>query len=248
MTVPTFPPTGPGIAAAAIVLAAGSGTRVGAGHNKVFLPLAGRRVVSWSLGSFARVSAVRRFVMVIRDADRELAQQTIDRETPDIPVEIIVGGQTRQQSELAALRHLAPAIDAGEITMVLIHDGARPLLSPALIQTLIGATALHQAAFPAIEKHDVRRSRPDGTIDMSWPGRLIAAQTPQTFRARTLLDAYEQAEVDGFNGTDTVSCWQRYSTVPVHWVPGDPRNLKITYPGDLSDAEKLLQESNFQLD
>ena len=108
MTVPTSSAARPGTTAAAVVLAAGSGTRVGAAHNKVFLPLAGRRVVSWSLASFARVSAVRRFVMVIREADRELAQQTIDREALDIPVEIIVGGQTRQQSELAALRHLPP--------------------------------------------------------------------------------------------------------------------------------------------
>ena len=132
--------------------------------------------------------------------------------------------------------------------MVLIHDGARPLLSPALIGALIGATTLHQAAFPAIEKHDVRRTRPDGTIDMSWPGRLIAAQTPQTFHARTLLEAYEQAEVDGFNGTDTVSCWQRYSPVPVHWVPGDPRNLKITYPGDLLRRGKAVAGEQLQLD
>ena len=83
---------------------------------------------------------------------------------------------------------------------------------------------------------------------MSWPGRLIAAQTPQTFHARTLLEAYEQAELDGFNGTDTVSCWQRYSPLPVHWVPGDPRNLKITYPGDLLDAENILQDNDFELD
>ena len=138
MTVPTSSAARPGTTAAAVVLAAGSGTRVGAAHNKVFLPLAGRRVVSWSLASFAKVSDVRRFVMVIREADRELAQHTIDREALDIPVEIIVGGQTRQQSELAALRHLAPAIDTGEITMVLIHDGARPLLSPSLIGALIG--------------------------------------------------------------------------------------------------------------
>jgi len=214
----------------------------------VFLPLSGRRVVSWSLTSFAQVTVVKRFIMVIRDEDRRLAEETIDREIGSADVEIIVGGDTRQQSELAALRYLGPDIAAGNINVVLIHDGARPLLAPRLVRTLIQTAAEHQAAFPAVERDDIRRVRPDGTIDMSHPGRLIAAQTPQTFSAQPLLAAYEQADADGFNGTDTVSCWERYNNSPVRWVPGDPRNIKITFPGDLLDAEQILRHSGFQLD
>jgi 2-C-methyl-D-erythritol 4-phosphate cytidylyltransferase len=248
MGISTFQLAGPSNRAAAIVLAAGSGSRLGAAHNKVFLPLSGRRVVSWSLESFAHVRAIKRFVMVIREEDRSLAEETIDREVEGITVEIIVGGDTRQQSELAALRHLAPAIAAQDINMILIHDGARPLLSRRLVETLIRSTSLHQAAFPAIERDDIRGIRPDGTIDMSNPGRLIAAQTPQTFRAQPLLDAYERADAEGFIGTDTVSCWERYNTMPVKWVRGDPRNIKITYPGDLFDAEQILRDSEFHVD
>jgi 2-C-methyl-D-erythritol 4-phosphate cytidylyltransferase len=248
MGISTFRLDGKSNRAAAIVLAAGSGTRLEAARNKVFLPLAGRRVVSWSLESFAQVRAIKRFVMVIREADRSLAEETIDREAEDITVEIIAGGATRQQSELAALRHLAPAIAADDINMILIHDGARPLLSRRLVETLIRSTALHQAAFPAIEREDIRGMRADGTIDMSNPGRLIAAQTPQTFCAQPLLDAYEQAAAEGFSGTDTVSCWERYNTVPVKWVRGDPRNIKITYPGDLFDAEQILRDAEFHVD
>lgn len=181
----TFHLAGPSNRAAAVVLAAGSGSRLGAAHNKVFLPLSGRGVVSWSLESFAQVRAVKRFLLVIREEDRALAKETIDREVDNITVEIIVGGDTRQRSELAALRHLAPAIVDDDINMVLIHDGARPLLSPRLIQILIRAAALHQAVFPAIERDDIRRVRPDGTIDRSNPGRLIAAQTQNLLRPAT---------------------------------------------------------------
>lgn len=244
----TFQVVEPRIRAAAVVLAAGSGSRVGAEQNKVFLPLSGRRVVSWSLNSFAQVRAVKRFIMVIREEDRRIAEETVARELGHIDVEVVVGGNTRQRSELAALRHLSRDIAGDDINVVLIHDGARPLLAPQMIRTLIHAAAEDQAAFPAMERDDIRSIRSDGTIDMSNPGRLIAAQTPQTFRARPLLAAYEQADADGFNGTDTVSCWEQYNDRPVRWVPGDPRNIKITYPGDLLDAERILLDSHLQVD
>lgn len=236
--------------AAAVVLAAGSGTRLGSAHNKVFLPLAGRPVVSWSLRSFAGVNAVSRIIMVIREEDRALAEEAtaVGGSVEGLDVEVIVGGATRQESELAALRYLAPAIAAGNITLVLIHDGARPLVSQRLIRTVIRTAAAHHAAFPAIEKDDIRRLRSDGSVDASPPGRMIAAQTPQGFRAKPLLAAYERADADSYVGADTVSCWERYSTVPVHWLPGDPRNIKLTYPGDLFDAEQILRDSDFLID
>ncbi len=243
-----FHMAGVGTPTAAIVLAAGSGTRAGAVHNKVFLPLAGRRVVSWSLQAFASVGGIDRFIMVIREADRPLAEETIDRELEDIDVEIVIGGKTRQQSELSALRYLAPAIAAAEISLVLIHDGARPLLSARLIGDVLAHAARHQAALPALQMHDIQRVYSDGVLDMSDPGTLLGAQTPQAFSAGALLAVYEQAEAEGFDGTDTVSCWQHYERSPVTWVLGDPRNIKITYPGDLFEAEQILRDARFHLD
>ena len=234
--------------AAAVVLAAGSGARMGAIHNKVFLHLCGRRVVSWSIETLARVPAVKRLVLVIREEDRAVALSTIDREIDNVSVEVVVGGATRQQSELSALRHLAPAISAGEINVVMVHDGARPILSPRLISTLIRTAVDHKAVFPALVADDIRHLRADGTIDMTNAPPMLRAQTPQAFEAATLLQAYEQAAADNFDGSDTVSCWQHYHTAPVRWVPGDPRNIKITYPEDLFEAEIILRDANFQVE
>ncbi len=234
--------------AAAVVLAAGSGSRVGSVHNKVFLHLAGRRVVSWSLQSLARVGSIERFIMVIRESDRQLAEETIDRELEDLDVEIVLGGDSRHESELLALRHLAPAITRSEIDIVLIHDGARPLLSPTLVRSLIGAAAEHGAAFPGLHTDEIRRLRPDGTVDFSHVQTMVRAQTPQAFGAHALLNAYERASAEGFIGTDTASCVQHYSDTRVQQVPGDPRNIKITYPNDLFEAETILRHEHFHLD
>ncbi len=233
--------------AAAVVLAAGSGSRMRAAQNKVFLHLCGRRVVSWSVESLAQIRAVKRVVLVIREHDRKVAEETIDREIDDIEVEIVVGGETRQQSELFALRHLSPAIATGDINLVLVHDGARPLLSSALAGTVIRTAFEHGAAYPALEADDIRRMRPDGTLDLADVQIMLRAQTPQAFGAQALLRAYEKAELDGFDGSDTVACWERYNAGPVQWVPGDPRNIKITYPEDLFKAEQILREAQFHL-
>lgn len=239
--------TGVGYRAAAVVLAAGSGTRMRAEQNKVFLHLCGRRVVSWSIESLARIRAVERMIMVIREQDRAIANETLDREIDDPRVEIVVGGSTRQESELLALRHLGPAITSGEINLVLIHDGARPILSPTLVNTLLRNAFEHDAAYPAVETDDIRRMKPDGTIDMLNTEVMLRVQTPQAFRAQPLLDCYERAEVEGFDGPDTVACWENYHHHNVPWVPGDPRNIKITYPQDLFEAEKFLREAQFEL-
>lgn len=233
---------------AAIVLAAGDGTRVGGVHNKVFLHLAGRRVVSWSLQSLAQIRSIERFILVIRESDRELAEETIDRELEGIDVEIVIGGGSRHQSELLALRHLAPAIAASSINVVLIHDGARPLLSPELVRTLIRAAVEHGAAIPGLDTDEIYRIRPDGTLDLRQLEPMIRAQTPQVFDARTLLDACECADADGFVATDTSSCVEQYSTTRVQVVPGSQANIKITYAFNLFEAETILRDINFHLD
>jgi 2-C-methyl-D-erythritol 4-phosphate cytidylyltransferase len=225
--------------AAAVVLAAGSGTRLGAERNKVFLPLAGRPVVSWSLRSFARVPAIRRLLLVIRDEDRELAERTV-HEDVDRDVEIVIGGSNRHESEMAALTHLGAAIEDGSISMVLLHDAARPIVTPAMTTALMAEAARTGAVIPALEHHDIRRVNDDGTIQLLPARSFVAAQTPQVFEAVELWSAYRQAARDEFVGTDTMSCFQHYHPGRGSWLPGDPRNLKITYPDDMIEAERTL--------
>jgi 2-C-methyl-D-erythritol 4-phosphate cytidylyltransferase len=222
-------------AAAAVVLAAGSGTRLGAEQNKVFLPLAGRPVVSWSLRCFARVPAIDRLLLVIREADRDLAIRMVDRD-----VEIVVGGSNRHESEMAAMQHLSAAIEDGSISLILLHDAARPIITPAMTTALMAEAVRTGAVIPALERDDIRPINEDGTMRLVPARSFVAAQTPQVFDARDLWSAYRQADRDGFVGTDTMSCFQQYHPGRGSWLPGDPGNLKITYPADMVEAEGIL--------
>jgi 2-C-methyl-D-erythritol 4-phosphate cytidylyltransferase len=233
--------------AAAVVLASGAGTRVGAGVNKVYLPVAGRRVVSWSLAAFARVAGVGPLVLVVRPQDDDLVRDVLDREAGDADVEVVHGGRTRQESELNALRHLAGRIDRGTVDTVLLHDGARPLVSPALIAAVLSEARAHGGAIPALPAENIAAVAADGETLAGLPtAPMVLAQTPQAFRAAPLLAAYEEAAREGFEGTDTASVMERFSAVPVRWIHGERENLKVTYPRDLVVAGHVLASAGFR--
>lgn len=237
-----------GVGVAAIVLAGGNGTRVGGSRNKVYLPLAGRSVISWSLNTFGAMPEVGVVVLVVRAADRATAEWVLDREIEQGPVELVTGGATRQESELAGLRHLAGRIDAGEVGTVLIHDGARPLMTRTLAAGVLHA-ARRGGALPGVRRTDVGVAGPDGhgLVAMA-PDGCVAVQTPQGFPAAPLLDAYEQAAREGFAGTDTASCIERFAPdLDTRWIAGDPGNIKITYAQDLVVAEQALARAAHRL-
>jgi len=226
--------------AAAVVLAGGSGTRVGVGGNKVYLPVAGRRLVSWSLRAFAAVPAVGRLVLVVRPADRAVAEQAVRAEV-GAAVELVDGGIARHDSEHEALTHLAPAIRAGEVAVVAIHDGARPVVDPDLVADILAAAHRYGGAVPGLPLSDAALIDPGpGPVPVGPDRRLVRVQTPQAFRAGPLLAAYQQAAREGFAGTDTAACFESFAGLPVRCLPGDPCNIKVTYPGDLLVAEHLL--------
>lgn len=230
-------------AAAAIVLAGGSGTRLGAERNKVYLPLRGRPVLAWSLATFTGMPEVGVVVLVVREPDRPLAEQILAAHTAG-DVEVVVGGTTRQESELAGLRQLAARIDRGEIDAVLVHDAARPLAGRELASSVLAAARDAGGSVPGLWRDDLAAAAPDGPgLAGPSPDALVAVQTPQAFRAAPLLAAYEEAASCGFAGTDTASCMERFAPdVPIRWVPGDERNIKITYAHDLLVAEHAAPE------
>ncbi|MGI9002137.1 MAG: IspD/TarI family cytidylyltransferase [Pseudonocardia sp.] len=235
--------------AAAIVLAGGSGTRLGGDQNKVYLPLAGRSVISWSLTTFAGMPEIGPVVLVVRAQDRDLADRVLDHEVEHAGVEIVTGGTTRQDSELAGLRQLAARIDGGAVDTVLIHDGARPLLSPVLAAEVLRVARESGGAVPGLPREDLVAVGPDGSgLVGPAPDGLVAVQTPQGFRSGPLLAAYEEAADDGFAGTDTASCMERFAAdLPIRWVPGEERNFKITYAHDLLVAEEMLAHLGYHL-
>lgn len=221
--------------AAGVVLAGGSGTRVGRGINKVYLPIAGQPILTWSLRAFAAHPDIGALVLVTRPQDVAHVEQVV----AGIDVDVVSGGDTRQGSELAALRHLAGRISAGEIDTVLIHDGARPLVSAELVAQVLAAARKYGGAIPGMVSEDLALAT-DGHVT-PITDELVAVQTPQGFLAAPLLAAYERAAEEGFVGTDTASCIERFTDVRVHWVPGEQRNLKVTFEHDLVVAERILR-------
>jgi 2-C-methyl-D-erythritol 4-phosphate cytidylyltransferase len=232
---------------AGIVLAAGSGTRVGNSRNKVYLPLAGRRIVTWSLELFGKIPGIGRLVLVVRDEDRELAGEVLERELPGVPVDLVTGGETRHESEYRALLHLAEEIRRGEIDVVLVHDAARPLTPVQIVEEVLATAIRTGSAIPALPLEDAAGVDEAGRMSGAGRGDMVRVQTPQAFRSGPLLAAYAAAAADGFAGTDTASCVERYEGLSVHVVPGDPRNIKVTYADDLLTAELVLAASGYEL-
>jgi 2-C-methyl-D-erythritol 4-phosphate cytidylyltransferase len=219
---------------ASIVLAAGSGTRFGHDINKVWLPLSGRHIISRSLTNAAANFTDARIIVVINPDDEDFARKALADDAMPSSIEIVYGGASRHESEFKALQHLKPAIAAGEIDIVLIHDGARPLATPELFTAIAENAAQHGGAIPTIAL-DARE------MDTVREETVARVQTPQGFRAKPLLEAYENAAADGFTGTDTAACMEKYfPDVKIYAVPGDVLNFKITYPQDLAIAELLI--------
>ena len=220
--------------AAVVVLAAGAGTRVGGPVNKVLLPLGDASVVVWSLRAAFALPDVRRVLLVARPDEAGAVADAVQPHLGDRELTVVGGGSSRHASEWQALRVLAPEIRAGEIDVVAIHDGARPLAGAELFARTIAAAREHGGALPVVPLPHLVHA--DGS---RAGGDLAGVQTPQAFRAADLLAAYAAADADGFEGTDTASCLERYADVRVAAVPGSPLNLKITFPEDVALAARL---------
>jgi len=222
------------VPAAVVILAAGAGARVGAGSNKVLLPLGDRPVLAWSVRDATGLDDVRRVLVVARRGELDDVAAALQPHLDDVEVGLVEGGATRHASERAALSALRPAIAAGELDVVAIHDGARPLAGSSLFAATIAAARVHGGAIPVV--------RLPGLLALDGrdlPPELDGVQTPQAFRAGDLLAAYAAAAAEGFEGTDTAASWARYSELPVAAVPSSATNLKITFPEDLDLALRL---------
>lgn len=223
-----------------VILAAGAGRRVGAGTNKVLLPLAGLPVFGWSVRAVEDLEYVDRVVVVVREEDRALVGRTLDEHFGGLEVTVVPGGATRHGSEWNALSVLADGIDGGTIDVVAVHDAARPLATGRLFTDVVVAAGLRGGALPVVQQSSLI-PRTAGPLPRPEAATLVGVQTPQAFAAAPLLEAYRRADRDGFVGTDTASCLERYTGIEIRCVPGDPANLKITFAEDVGLAERLLQ-------
>jgi 2-C-methyl-D-erythritol 4-phosphate cytidylyltransferase len=221
---------------AVVLVAAGSGSRVGAGTNKVLLPLHGVPVLAWSLRTAASLAYVDQVVVVVREADVDAVRELAETYLPEgREVFLVTGGATRHASEWRGLAPLRSRIEDGSLDVVAIHDGARPLADAALFDATCRAALEHGGALPARPQPGLVTR--DGRRHVTG---LVGVQTPQAFRAGPLLDAYVRAEADGFTGTDTASCVAAYTDGVVRGVPAPATNLKVTFAEDLALAERLV--------
>ena len=217
----------------AIVLAGGSGQRMGADRNKVLLALAGQPVIVRSVAAFQGL--VQGVVLVSRPEDMPVMQAAMER--AGLAVTIVPGGATRQ----ASVRNGLDALPA-DCTHVLIHDGARCLVDRDTILRCMASAERYGsgvAAIPAIDtikqvdKHDVVLSTPDRST-------LRAVQTPQAFSVELIRQAHRAAEAAGYLGTDDASLVE-YIGQPVQLTMGSRRNIKLTTPEDMIMAESMLE-------
>jgi 2-C-methyl-D-erythritol 4-phosphate cytidylyltransferase len=172
--------------------------------------------------------------LVINPDDEDFARKALEVDQMPDSIEFVYGGASRHESEFNALQHLKPAIMAGDIDLVLIHDGARPLATPALFTAIADGAAKHGGAIPTIAL-DPRE------MDTPHTDNVARVQTPQGFSAPQLLEAYEKAAKVGFVGTDTSACMEEFfPDLKISAVAGDVLNIKITFPQDLEIADRLL--------
>jgi 2-C-methyl-D-erythritol 4-phosphate cytidylyltransferase len=221
----------------AILLAGGSGTRLGGGDNKAYLPLAGHPLLAWSLHAFERCELIDDVVVVTRAEDRARAREVADAARVTKLRAIVEGGATRHASEHAGLAAIADAIETGRIELVAIHDAARPFVSGDLLARLVTAAAEHGGSVPGLPVGApfLVRTGPVGAV--VGTDDLRRMQTPQAFRAREVLAAYRSATAAGFHGVDTAETVEHHGSLTVVVVPGDPDNRKVTFADDLRAAE-----------
>jgi 2-C-methyl-D-erythritol 4-phosphate cytidylyltransferase len=226
------------VSTAAIIVAGGEGTRMGARVNKIFIEVDGRSILEHSLDLFESSPRVDTVVVVARQADLSRVERLGTRFSKFAAA--VPGGDVRHRSEFAGLRSLAAQIDAGEIDTVLVHDAVRPFASEALVERLIAGTAQAIGCIPGFHAGRAIAHVADGWI-AGYPPNLWTVQTPQAFQATWLLEAHNKAARQGFIGTDTASVVE-WAGGEVSVIDGEPDNIKLTTPEDLAPAERIAKE------
>jgi 2-C-methyl-D-erythritol 4-phosphate cytidylyltransferase/2-C-methyl-D-erythritol 2,4-cyclodiphosphate synthase len=221
-----------------IIAAAGTGSRMGAGINKILLPLRGQPVLLYSVRMYAGLPEVDQIIIVASPGEEKQIRDLVSGAEIQIAVDVVAGGSERQYSIANALHNVKE-----EAEIIVVHDGARPLIEVDIAAKVIAAAREYKAAGVAVPVKDtIKMVSEQGYINGTPDRKLLwGIQTPQAFEARLLKEAYRQAGEQKFLGTDDAALVERLG-IPVRIVRGDYRNLKITTPEDLIVAEALLGE------
>ena len=229
---------------AAILPAAGMGTRMGAETPKQFLELNGTPIVILSLRRIASCPLVTDLIVATRADEVHRLEERIAKEKFKQPVRVVKGGDSRQESVAASLREVP-----NDTEIVLVHDAVRPFVTVEQITRVIEEARRCQAAILGIPAMDTvkevkRASLPEDVarITATIPRELVVlAQTPQGFRAALLREAFARAQQDGVTASDEAGLVERLGR-EVYVVQGSERNFKITRPADMDLARFYLEQ------
>ena len=215
--------------ASAVILAAGRGDRMQTGANKILMPIGGQPLICWTVSAFTEITDIEDLVLVVHAGEIEAVKQLIQPIFPNI--RFIEGGVTRRDSAIAGVRAAL-----GDI--VLIHDGARPFPTRALIHSVLAEAARAKAAIPVLPITDLlHHLEPRSTITTlpSLDIRLGRAQTPQGFHRDLILRCLEAAPPEIRDDASAILMAGK----AVATIPGERTNIKITQPEDLPLAEAI---------
>jgi 2-C-methyl-D-erythritol 4-phosphate cytidylyltransferase len=225
------------LTASAIIVAAGSGVRLGSGVPKAFVKVGGRAMLSYSLGAVAQVNSIGEVVITVPEGFESAARAEAAAAGLGVPIKVTPGGVERQDSVRIAL-----ALTSSESELVIVHDAARPLATPAIFEACLSAAARAGGAIAAIPVADTlkRVAGGDNAIAATVArAGLWQAQTPQAFRRELLVAAHRRAASEGVVATDDADLVER-TGARVEVVEGSTANLKITTPSDLAIVEAIV--------
>ena len=224
--------------ATAIIAAGGAGLRMGTSTPKQFSELLGVPILIHAIRAFRQVPAITTIIVVAPAEHRERTQALLAQYQLAAHCTVVNGGKLRQDSVRIGLAQVA-----ADSSLVAVHDGARPLISPADIERCLEAAATHGAAIMAVPVKDTLKGVAEDAFIRHTVERdsLWQAQTPQVVRTDLLKEAFAKADQDAFVGTDEASLLE-HGGWKVSVVEGSETNLKITRPDDLLMAEAILMQ------
>ena len=217
----------------AIILGAGNGTRMNIDKSKLLLEINGKTVIERSVDAFLEIADVDEVIVTAREQDMDVFSQLITDER----VSFVIGGATRQQS----VKNAVDTIDDAELIM--IHDGARPLVSEEVISNTIRCAKENKAAATGVMVKDTIKviDNDKNIVDTPERSTLVAIQTPQIFDFKLYKAALDKAQADGMDFTDDCRLVE-YMGNTVKVVLGDYSNIKITTPDDVVIANQILEQ------
>ena len=221
-----------------ILLAGGSSDRFNNEENKVYFPIGGKPALSWALETLDNSDKVDSILLVVRDEDWEKTNNVIELVNPNKLSGVTIGGDTRHESEYQGLAYLKERPDVNEEDLILIHDGARPLLPSYLLDELINVAIKYGASAPGFNSDNLMKKEEFKKEEIQET--IVEIQTPQIFPASELWKSYELAKLDNWQAVDTTECVSKYSELEAVVIPGDPRNMKVTFIEDIFELEQMI--------